>query len=60
MAQVKTIHEEVVECPFCKKRIEVKLKKETIEPGTRGEYSKYMVVEKSTQTTLKQMKKKKR
>lgn len=52
MVEVKTIHEETVICPHCEKRIDVKLKKETITPAEKGEYNKFMEVEKSTQKTL--------
>ena len=52
---VKIIHEETIQCPHCKKAIDVKLKKETITPAEKGEYNKYIEVEKSTQKTLKEV-----
>lgn len=53
--EIKTMYEETVKCPHCKKRIDIKLKKKTIVHPEKGEYKKYLDVEKSKQKTLKEV-----
>jgi len=53
MPEKKTIFEEEVRCPHCKKYIEVKKIRKTIAEAVKGEYEDKIVVNKSRQSRLK-------
>ena len=48
----KTIFEDEVICPFCKKRLSLRRVKEVITEPVKGEYKEETIVEKSKQKTL--------
>lgn len=53
MSERKTIFEEEIRCPHCKKYIDIKKIKKTITEAVKGEYEEKVVVRKSEQTRLK-------
>ena len=52
MEEYKTIFEEKLECPHCKKKIIIRKTREVIQAPVKGEYEDTTVVEKDNQTTL--------
>jgi len=49
----KTIFEEEIKCPHCKKMVVVRRIKKTIEEPVKGEYEEHTEIEKSKQARLK-------
>ena len=56
----KTIFQEKIVCPHCKKRIIVKKTKKLLVAAEKAEYEEKVVVEKDSQTTLPEVKDKKK
>ena len=48
----KTIFEDTLSCPHCKKSISIRRVKEVITERVKGEYKEETIVEKSKQKTL--------
>jgi len=50
--KVKTIFEEKIKCPHCKKRLVIKKQRKTVVPAEPAEFEERIIVEKDEQTTL--------